>query len=210
MSKQSVYDSNRGIIGETFSSWHGMGATYIHERNVSQGFRMLCESTPHHAWDHIMYGKRSDGQYIGVGQPYPLGADAIREINDYCQAVGLDMLITGGSTWHTDCMRILFQRDDTNVERFNIAINCARWRDDDVSQGATHQIIAGVNSRLKGTGRGDLHNIESTSPSLIERGIVKWDQLSGLYQLTELGVQVAEDPEGRIPVVWLAPEEPET
>lgn len=149
MSKHSVYERNMGVIGETFESWHGVGATYIHERNVSQGFQILCESTPHHAWDHIVYGKRSDGQYIGIGQPYPLGTDDIREINDYCQAVGLDMLITGGSTWHPDCMRILFQRDDTNVERFNIAINCSRWHGNYPSRGDTRQIIAGVNSRLK-------------------------------------------------------------
>jgi|LGVD01.1.fsa_nt_gb hypothetical protein len=161
MSQQIYYKSNMGIIGKKFASWKGMDATYVSEISVSQGFRMLCECTPHHAWDHIAYGKRSDGEYIGVGQPYPLGADAIREINEYCQVVGLDMLIVGGSTWYQDCLRILFQRDDTNLERFNIAINCSRWRDENRSrQGNPKYIIDGVNSRLKGTGQGDLHETE--------------------------------------------------
>lgn len=61
-----------------------MEAAYIDSDRVPEGFQILCESTPHHAWDHIVYGRRSDGHYIGIGQPYPMGADQIYEINKYC------------------------------------------------------------------------------------------------------------------------------
>ncbi len=120
--EEIIYKDNTGIIGKSFASGHGMGAVYVHTKSVPKRFRRLCESTPHHAWDHIVYGKRSDGQYIGVGQPYPMGAETIHEVNKYCQMVGLDMVITGGSTWYPTCIRILFQRDDENIERFKIAL----------------------------------------------------------------------------------------
>jgi len=120
-------DNNRNIIGKTFASWSGMEATYIETIEVPEGFRIICESMPNTAHDHIVYGRRTDGEYIGVGQPYPLPAEAICEINEYCRVVGLKMLITGGSTWNSDCLRILFQRDEDNTERFNIAVNCSLW-----------------------------------------------------------------------------------
>lgn len=139
---------NLNIIGKTFASWKGMGATYINTKKVPEGFRIICESMPHDGHDHIAYGRRVDGEYIGVGQPYPRRADQICEINKYCCLVGLDMFIGGGSTWHPSCMRILFQRDDDNIERFNIAVNCSRWHDSFLLQGHTEKIIKGVNRRF--------------------------------------------------------------
>ena len=146
---RNMTKSNENIIGKTFASWKGLEATYIDTRRVPEGFRILCESTPHHACDHIVYGRRSDGQYIGIGQPYPMGADRIHDIHEYCKAVGLEATITGGSTWNPDaCFRILFQRDDDNIERFNIAVNCSRWHGNYPVQGETQKIIDGVNRRL--------------------------------------------------------------
>lgn len=144
----TTYNHNENIIGKKFASWLGMGATYINTRKVPEGFRILCESTPHYAHDHIVYGRRSDGQYIGIGQPYPMGADSLCEINEYCHAVGLDMTLTGESTWGSPCLRILFQRDDENAERFAIAVNCSRWHGEWLLCGETEKIIAGVNRRL--------------------------------------------------------------
>lgn len=139
---------NEDIIGKTFSAWKGMGATYIDRKEVPRGFMVICESMPQNGDDHIVYGRREDGEYIGVGQPYPMGANEISEIDKYCRLVGLDMIITGGSTWNSDCIRILFQRDDDNIERFNIAVNCSRWHSNYPAQGETEKIINGVNSRL--------------------------------------------------------------
>ena len=139
---------NKNIIGKTFASWHGMSATYINTRKVPKGFRILCESMPHYGHDHIAYGRRVDGEYVGVGQPYPMGADNLCEINNYCHVVGLAMSITGESTWNSSCIRLLFQRDDDNIERFNIAINCSRWQDNYPSLGETNKLIKGVNRRL--------------------------------------------------------------
>jgi len=140
---------NENIIGNTFASWNGMSATYINTANVPDGFRMMCESVPHDGDDHIVYGRRTDGEYIGIGQPYPMGADRICEINKYCRIVGFDMIITGGSTWNYDCLRILFQRDDDNIERFNIAVNCSRWHGSYLMvRGQTAAMIHGVNRRF--------------------------------------------------------------
>jgi len=148
MKKERTTERNENIIGETFASWRGIEAIYINKRKAPKGFRILCESTPHHAWDHIVYGRRVDGPYIGVGQPYPMGADHLCEVNKYCHLVGLDMTITAGSTWNPECIRILFQRDDNNIERFNIAVNCSRWHGDYPISGNTEKIITGVNMRL--------------------------------------------------------------
>lgn len=141
-------DNNKNIIGKTFAAWNGMGATYIDTRNVPERFRIVCESMPHHGHDHIVYGRRSDRQYVGIGQPYPMGADKIHDVHKYCLEVGLDMTIAGGSTWNSDCIRILFQRDEDNTERFDIAVNCSRWRGNYPSHGETEKIVAGVNKRL--------------------------------------------------------------
>ncbi len=149
MSEQIIYESNAGIIGKSFASWHGMGAaTYIDTKSVPERFRRLCESTPHHAWDHIVYGMRADGQYIGVGQPYPMSANTIHTVNKYCQSVGLDMMVTGGSTWYMECIRIVFQRDAENIERFNIAMECPRWNEDYPSEGDRNHLIDCVNRKL--------------------------------------------------------------
>lgn len=140
---------NENIIGLEFASWFGMNATYINTKKVPDGFRIMCESMPHYGHDHIVYGRRTDKEYIGVGQPYPMGADKICEINDYCRVVGLDMTITGGSTWNPDCLRILYQRDDDNIERFNIAINCSRWSSNfPMRIGATNSMIKNTNRRF--------------------------------------------------------------
>lgn len=141
---------NIGIIGEHFAAWNGMGATYINTSRVPKGFRMLCESMPHYAHDHIVYGQRDDGQYIGIGQPYPKSGDDIVRINEYCKMVGLEMTITGESTWTPHCIRILFQRDDENMERFDIAMNCTQWSSSYPSRGNTQSIIDNVNYRLNG------------------------------------------------------------
>lgn len=139
---------NTGLTGKKFGSGHGMAAMYIDYPAAPKGFRMMCESMPHHGDDHIIYGRRTDGQYIGIGQPYPLTGDRLHDINEYCHAVGLEMLMTGHSTWDPGCLRILFQRDDKNIERFNIAINNARWHNDYPSRCDTDKIVAGVNKRL--------------------------------------------------------------
>jgi len=139
---------NDDIIGTTFPSRHGATATYINARRVPEGFRILCESTPHHAYDHIVYGRRSDGQYIGVGQPYPMCGDALREVNEYCHVIGMEMMLTAGSTWNDDCIRLLFQRDDCNAERFDIAVNCSRWHGNYPSVGNTQNVVDGVNMRI--------------------------------------------------------------
>lgn len=142
-------DHNRDIIGKKFASWHGMLATYINTKKVPDGFLLMCESMPHHGYDHIVYGRREDGEYIGIGQPYPMGADQFCEINNYCRVVGLDMVITGGSTWNSDCIRILFQRDDDNIERFNIAVHCSRWHGNfPLVRGETENMIKGTNKRF--------------------------------------------------------------
>jgi len=148
MEHERITERNENIIGKTFASWRGIEATYINNRKAPKGFRILCESTPHHAWDHIVYGIRVDGQYVGVGQPYPMGADSLCEVNNYCHLVGLDMTITAESTWSQSCIRILFQRDDNNIERFNIAVNCSRWRGDYPTAGNTNKIIDGVDIRF--------------------------------------------------------------
>lgn len=143
---------NFGLTGKEFASWHGMIAIHIDAYNVSDSFRILCESAPHRAYDHIVYGRRSDGQYIGIGQPYPMAGDTLCEVNAYCHTIGFEMIVTGHSTWAPDCMRILFQRDDNNLERFNIAINCARWRssiDGELLLGGTNTVIAEVNRRFE-------------------------------------------------------------
>ena len=144
-----IYQHNRDIIGQTFGSGHGMGAVYINPKTVPEGFRIMVESTPHHAYDHVVYGRRADGQYIGIGQPYPRSADTITEINIYCKAIGLEMTIGAGSTWSLETFRIVFQRDDGNLERFNIAINIAHWHRDCPSVGHPQQVVDGVNRRIR-------------------------------------------------------------
>ena len=141
-------DSNENIIGKAFAALNGMSATYIDTSKVPEGFRIICESMPHYGHDHIVYGRRADGAYIGIGQPYPMRAETICEINKYCRLVGLEMTITGGSTWNSDCIRILFQRDENNIERFNIAVNCSRWHGDNLGHGDAEKIIKGVNLRV--------------------------------------------------------------
>lgn len=56
--------------------------------------------------------------------------------------------------------------------------------------------------------------IHATLISLQERGLIEWDQLMAKWHLTELGaelgIRVAADPEGRLPLVWLAPDSEST
>ena len=122
-----TYTSNEGMFGESFAVGDGYQATYVPERTVSMGFRLLCECAPHMVSDHIVYGRLLGGGYVGVGQPYPVDGEDLCEAVQYFKLIGMRTLFMTGLVWSEHCMRIHFFKDDKLSERFNIAINCARW-----------------------------------------------------------------------------------
>ena len=122
-----TYTNNEGIYGESFVVGNGHNAVYVLERTVSMGFRLLCECAPHMVSDHIVYGWMSSGGYVGVGQPYPLGGATLCAAAEYFKTIGMRMLLMTGSVWSEHCTRIHFFAGGNSPERFNIAINCARW-----------------------------------------------------------------------------------
>ena len=151
---------NEGVKGEVF----GYGeerAVYITDRDtnvykaVPNGICNICRCIPRDGFDHGLYGKRKDGLYAAVGQPYNFTSRDISAIMDYCAKVGLRISVTSGSTWNCGCVRIEYQPDPDNMERYKIAMNSSQWKrgcDPEYAE----QMIEEVDRRYNETHRGEM------------------------------------------------------